>query len=232
MTSEADGITVRPPRADGQYQRTPTKRSRKSATAQAVPSLLHCPLPAGKATVLPTRNTRFRAVLITKPSIGIFTASIPASRAASQSPMKMAGWSDGVAFLTRSSSAPLLSRITSINSSTRRSSFGLGAGSATQTTARARPSRTTSTGGWAGAFFQVTGGRSRGLSSACEIQDIPASRRGIMAAHGSREVVGRFISPALFGVSSAQRWGRREIHDTRIADPRYRAARLRSVRNL
>ena len=232
MTSEADGITVRPPSADGQYHRTPTKRSRKSATAQAVPSLLHCPLPSGNGMVLPTRNTRFRAVLTTKPSIGIFTASIPASRAASQSPMKMAVRPAGGAFSTRSSSAPLLSRITSINSSTRRSSFALGAGSATKITARARPSRTTSTGGCASAFFQVTGGRSRGLSSAYARQDIPASRRGIMAAHGRREIVGRFISPALFGAPSAQRWGRREIHDTRIADPRYRAARLRSVRNL
>ncbi|SVA14090.1 uncharacterized protein METZ01_LOCUS66944, partial [marine metagenome] len=34
-----------------------------------------------------------------------------------------------------------------------------------------------------------------------------------MAAHGRREIVGRFISPALFGAPSAQRWGRREKHD-------------------
>ena len=39
MTSEADGTILRPPTSVGQYQRTPTKRSRKSATAQAVPSL-------------------------------------------------------------------------------------------------------------------------------------------------------------------------------------------------
>jgi len=74
--------------------------------------------------VLPTRYTRFGAVLTTNPSTGRLAASIPALRLSSQSPITMAARSGGGGSATTASLAPVLRRTTSTSSSTSRLSTG------------------------------------------------------------------------------------------------------------